>query len=168
MAIRMHRSAIGTCHGAWNDPLIGSRMTWGNILNSTMARIRPVTMELPISTSATLGSGALLDTTSEWATFADQNRARVPTRRESTRLKVPRINGCCCQEGLPLGGVKSQVSTVLPLVFRTATAQYSGERIITPSMTACPPMCRVDSLPDTGVSGADRVESTITSYVEMY
>jgi hypothetical protein len=75
---------------------------------------------------------------SEWV--AEIPRARMPSASESNSVNTPRIIGHF-SHGRRCGAVvvgrhSSQMS---PAGRRTATAHRSRPRIITPSMTACPP-----------------------------
>src|SRR6266511_2866040 len=72
--------------------------------------------------------------------LAEMARARKPILRDSTSATTPRITGTrrirwrFAQET-----TGSEVTSMSPSGFRTATAQVETPRIITPSSTACPP-----------------------------
>src|SRR5436189_4277109 len=72
-------------------------------------------------------------------------RARKPIASDSPSAITPRITGSrkirCRAIGDLIGWCTSAMS---PSGFRTATAQFDGPRIITPSRTACPPTVVID------------------------
>src|SRR5580698_5781960 len=78
--------------------------------------------------------------TSSMATFAEKRKARYPSDMAYPSVITPRTIGhaihLCFSDGRSSGSLQVMTS---PEGLRQAIAQACGERIITPSSTACPP-----------------------------
>ena len=83
----------------------------------------------------------LIESVSSPAFSADHDSARNPSVSDSRRTKTPRMNGDLRSLGTAghAREARGVCASMTPSGRRTATAQASGARIITPSMTACPP-----------------------------
>ena len=89
---------------------------------------------------ATVPPMAPLDRRSSGSTAwsADQVRARTPSDIDSTSVATPRARGTLAHLRAQAGASLTSVR-ISPSGARTDTAQVVAPRIITPSMTACPP-----------------------------
>src|SRR5919201_3725709 len=67
-------------------------------------------------------------------------RARKPIASDSPSATTPRTTGSRKSRCRAMGDeIGRQTCAIAPRGVRTATAQFEGPRIITPSRTACPP-----------------------------
>src|SRR2546423_6603787 len=67
--------------------------------------------------------------------------ARKPIASDSPRATTPRTTGRRSSLWRAIGeAIERETSAIAPSGLRTATAQFEGPRIITPSRTACPPI----------------------------
>ena len=105
----------------------------GNAMKSTAASTKAMAIVPASSLSESCSS-------SSPAIFADHESERMPMTRDSTSATVPR------RKGFLKTGKRSEKdrtsfdsTEILPSGVRTAVAERPGPRIITPSMTACPP-----------------------------
>src|SRR6516225_3554055 len=74
------------------------------------------------------------------AVRAEYRKARIPKASAWPKVAKPRKIGYLSQGYFSAGRSRKLWTTAIePFGFRTATAYECGERIITPSMTACPP-----------------------------
>src|SRR5882672_9830708 len=68
------------------------------------------------------------------------DNARKPIASDSPRASTPRMMGRRSAQWRAISeSIGCETSAISPSGVRTATAQFPGPRIITPSRTACPP-----------------------------